>query len=361
MIETSSIDSNRVGTAACFYPEFSFPVRNDVSTAFFFFFFFPTNFNLIISRRNNPSILVGRKKNSFLPRLSLSIFHDEICVRDFCKPIRMLFAAGRRVKKRFVSHPLPSTPPVSQISTPRYRGRGNSFVFVILAPNHLSSSSAVNRFSSSSVIEIQRSCLRAPEKIREKEKKKRIFVKTGRRRRRRRKVRWKVCGLINRRVVACSHERTNERPNRVCKVDIGSRIKHRWQTVPLMRRILEPDRTLLRPFPSNFWIRALNIYRPSYSQIHPPRRSLSLSLSISISVRIKESTNATFTILHLNKTKQFPGLCSRLKPIQYIYGGGAATIDRGFDFTPLWYSQIHYSRGWKVWNLACEYLSSVRF
>lgn len=214
------------GYRRLFLPRILVPCEKRRFDSFFFFFFF-LRISILLSRRNNPSILVGRKKNSFLPRLSLSIFHDEICVRDFCKPIRMLFAAGRRVKKRFVSHPLPSTPPVSQISTPRYRGRGNSFVFVILAPNHLSSSSAVNRFSSSFVIEIQRSCLRAPEKIREKEKKKRIFVKTGRRRRRRRKVRWKVCGLINRRVVACSHERTNERPNRVCKVDIGSRIKHR--------------------------------------------------------------------------------------------------------------------------------------
>lgn len=217
----------------------------------------------------------------------------------------MLFAADRRVKKRFVSHPLPSATGIADFYA-SLRGRGNSFVFVIFAPNHL---------SSSSVIEIQRSCLRSDTSARKnpRERKKKNIRKD-----RKEEEESSVESLwTNKSSSRGVQSRTNERPNRVCKVDIGSRIKHRWQTVPLMRRILEPDRTLLRPFPSNFWIRALNIYRPSYSQIHPPRRSLSLSLSISISVpsRIKESTDATSTILHLNKTKQFPGLCSRLKPI----------------------------------------------
>lgn len=138
------------------------------------------------------------------------------------------------------------------------------------------------------------------------EKGKKRFVKIGRRRRRR-KVRWKVCGLINRRVVACSHERTNERPNRVCKVDIGSRIKHRWQTVPLMRRILEPNRTLLRPFPSNFWIRALNIYRPS---LLPNSSAVTFSFSFSLPPSLSLFLLASMkTLTH----RQHPRFCILIK------------------------------------------------
>lgn len=86
----------------------------------------------------------GRKKNSSLPVFPpFSMIEISSMMKFALKPIRMLFAAGRRVKKRFVSSAYPRLP-FPFLYRRFLRFVTGTFIFVI-APK---SFSPLNRFSS---------------------------------------------------------------------------------------------------------------------------------------------------------------------------------------------------------------------